>query len=174
MQTAPTILDQRRVARVVLWAQTFLSWALLLLYSTTSRINRRHMRQRYGLLSLEGVKQIVCALIIVRAVEIARLRGGSRRQPRDASPLGFRCRARTGGLMRASIGSRLRVALRHRDLRERIARLLAAFADIDGFACRYLVARGRLTRLRPMIIAAPRASACASLAALAPCVTDSS
>lgn len=174
MQAAQPLLNQRRISRVVLWAQTLLSWALLLLYSSTSRIDRRHMRQRYGLLSLEGVKQIVCALIVVRAVEIAGLRGGSRRQSRDASPLGFRRRPRAAGLMRASIGSRLRAALRHRDLRERIARLLAAFADIDGFACRYVVARGRLTRLRPIVIAAPRAFDCTSLAALAPCAADSS
>lgn len=167
------ILNQHRASRVILWAQTLLSWALLLLYSSKSQINRRHMRQRFGLLSIEHVKRTVCALIVVRAVEIAGLRGGSGRWRRNA-PLGFRCRPRTAGIMRASIGARLRRALCHRDVRERIVRLLAAFSDIDGFARRYLVARGRLTRLRPIVIAAPLASVCASLAAPTLRAADSS
>ena len=174
MQTAAPILNQHRIARVILWAQTLLNWALLLLHASTSRVNHRHMRQRYSLLSLEGVRQIVCALIVVRAVEIARLRGGPGKHRRDASPIGVRRRARTAGLMRASIGARLRRALKHRDVGERIGRLLAAFADIDGYACRYLVARGRLTKLRPIVMTAPQASACASLAAPVVCAADSS
>lgn len=174
MKTLPPILNQRRASRVILWAQTLLSWVLLLFYSSKSPINRRHMRQRYGLLSLECIKRIVCALIVVRAVEIAGLRGGSGKWRRNAPPPGFRCRSRTAGIMRASIGARLRRALHHRDVCERIMRLLAAFSDIDGFARRYFVARGRLTRLRPIVIAAPLAFACVSLAAPTICAADSS
>ena len=176
MQTAPPILKQHRVSRVILWAQTLLGWALLLLHSSTSPINRRHMRQRYGLLSLAGIERIVCALIVVRGVEMARVTGGSGRQRRDASPSGFRRRSRSAGIERATVGARLRAALRHRVLHEHIARLLAAFSDIDGYARRYFVARARrcMTRLWPILVVAPPTSACASLAAPAPCAVDSS
>ena len=39
--------------------------------------------------------------------------------------------------MRETVGGRLRKALKHRDPRVRTQRLMAALADIDGFARRY-------------------------------------
>ena len=177
MKSPPPILNPHRRARVVLWARTMLMWAALVLFSILpARGNRRHIRQRYGFLSLDLIERLVHALMLVRAVEIARVCGGSRRSARDASPLGFRRPIRRSGLMRASLGSRFRAAFRCRDLHERTMLLLAAIADIDGFARRYLVQRvsRRLTRRRAIIIVSPQAQALIGLDALAPSVVDSS
>jgi uncharacterized protein (DUF58 family) len=78
--------------------------------------------------------------------------------------------------MRATLGGRLRKALKHRDPRVRLQRLMAALADIDGFARRYLVARAlkRLTKLNAVVMCAPPAAAVVSLAAPALDAADSS
>jgi hypothetical protein len=70
--------------------------------------------------------------------------------------------------MRATVGGRLRKALKHRDPRVRTQRLMAALADIDGFARRYLVARAlkRLTKLNAVVMFAPPAGAVVSLCAV--------
>lgn len=79
-------------------------------------------------------------------------------------------------MMRASLGSRLRAALRHRDPRERIARLLSAIGDLDGYARRYLVRRmlRRFTKLRPIVIVALQACALVCQSIVAPVAADSS
>lgn len=177
MKPPPTILNPHRRARVTLWARTMLMWAALVLFSVLpARSNRRHIRQRYAFLSLDKIERIVRALILVRSVEIAGVRGGSGQRLRHAPPAGFHRPARRSGLMRASLGSRFRAAFRHRDLHRRILNLLAAIADIDGFARRYLVPRAsrRLTRLRAIIIAAPKACALIGLEAPEPSAADSS
>lgn len=152
-------------------------WAALVLFLVLpARGNRRHIRQRYAFLSLDLIERLVCALMLVRAVEIARIGGVGRRACRDASPAGFRRPVRRGGLMRASLGSRLRAAFRHRDLHERILHLLAAIADIDAFARRHLVARvsRRLTRRRAIIVVAPQAQALCCCESVPPSAADSS
>ena len=79
-------------------------------------------------------------------------------------------------MMRAIVGSRFRKALKAGDLHERLKRLLAALADIDGFARRYLVPRAlrRLTKLNAVIMAAPPAEPLDSVTAPQPCAADSS
>lgn len=152
-------------------------WAALALFSVMpARSNRRHMRQRYGFLSLDFIERLVRALILVRAVEFARVCGAGRKTYRDASPAGFHCPARRCGLMRASLGSRFRAAFRCRDLHERILLLLSAIAHIDGFARRYLVKRvlRRLTRRRGFLIVAPPPRMLFGVDDSAPCAADSS
>ncbi|MBL8546388.1 MAG: hypothetical protein JNL81_07980 [Hyphomonadaceae bacterium] len=153
-----------------------LVWVALFTLAPKGRPDRRRFRQRHHLFSLEWLCRLVGVLIFVRAVEIARPPARPGPPPRDASPIGFHRRLRARALMRASLGSRLRAALRHRDPRERIVRLLAAVGDLDGYARRYLVPRvlRRFTRLRAIIIAAPPACALACQITSAPIAADSS
>jgi hypothetical protein len=78
--------------------------------------------------------------------------------------------------MRATAGARFRKALKARDARERMRRLVEAISDIDGFVRRYLVGRAlrRLTRLDAVVMLAPPADAVQSLFAPEPRATDSS
>lgn len=176
MKLPPSSLNPDRRARVILWARMMLAWVALALFAPAVHIDCRHLQRRWGFLSLDVLERLVCALVLIRAVEIARPRGAPKPPPRNAAPAGFRRRTRRGALMRATIGSRLRRALKHHDPRERIARLLAALADIDGFAHRYLVPRAlrRLTKLCATIMAAPPVCAFASLVAPTPSAVDSS
>ena len=112
---------------------------------------------------------------MIRTVEITRIEQRTR-STRDTSPVGFRRRINRAARMRATIGARLRKALKHRDTSERIRRLLAALADIDGFARHYLAPRAlrRLTKLYAIVMCAPPADAVASGASPAPRAADTS
>ncbi len=152
-----------------------LAWVALILCSPDAYAGRRRIRQRYRFLSLGRIESLVHALIVIRTVDITRIE--QRRPPvRNAAPAGFRRRINRAARMRATIGARLRKALKHRDTSERIRRLLAALADIDGFARRYLVPRAlrRLTKLLAIVMSAPPADAIASLTPRPPCAADSS
>jgi len=152
-----------------------LAWVALILCSPDAYAGRRRIRQRYRFLSLGRIASLVHALILIRAVEITKIK--ERRRPtRNAAPAGFRRRINRAARMRAAIGARLRKALKIRDTSERIRLLLAALADIDGFARRYLVPRAlrRLTKLCAIIMSAPPADAVASLTSRTPCAVDSS
>lgn len=176
MKLSPALINHRRLARIILWAQTILVWVALTMFSPKSHADRRRIRQRYHFLSLDWLRRLVGVLIFVRAVEIVRPTGRAGSSSRDPSPKGFRRRLRLHGMMRASLGSRLRAALRHRDPRERIMLLLAAIADLDGFARRYLVRRvmRRFNKLRAIVIAAPQVCALVCQSIRAPVAADSS
>jgi len=170
------LYSPHRFARLIAWAQAMLAWAALVLFSAVAPINRRHIRQRYHALSLDCVERVVRRLAMLRAAEIAHLRTGPRRLPRNAAPDGFRRRTTPEALRRAIAGSRFRKALKHRDIAERWRRLSAALADIDAFARRYLVPRAmrRLTRLFPVLMDAPAAEPLVSLALSPASAIDSS
>ncbi|MGQ0533700.1 MAG: hypothetical protein ACT4OF_13565, partial [Caulobacteraceae bacterium] len=175
MKTRTRLLNPHRFAQIVRWAQAMLAWLALVLCSETARIDRRHIRQRYRFVSLDWIERLIGALVLIRTVEIT----GIEKQPRslrNAAPTGFRRRIKRAGRRRATLGSRLRKALKHRDPRERIRRLMAALADIDAFARRYLVPRAlrRLTKLYAIVMTAPPADAVHCLAARSVCFADSS
>ncbi len=175
MNKPTRLLKQHRFARITLWARTMLAWLALALFSESARIDRRRIRQRYRFVSLDWIERLVRALAFIRAVEITGITK-RRRFLRNAAPTGFRRRIRLSAGWRATAGSRLRKALKHRDPRQRIQRLLAALADIDAFTRRYLVSRAlrRLTKLCAIVLAAPPADALISLAAPSPCADDTS
>lgn len=175
MNASAPLLKPYRFARIAFWARTMLVWVALILCSPDAYAGRRRIRQRYHSLSLGRMASLAHALILIRAVEITKI--AQRARPtRNAAPPGFRRRIDRAARMRATIGARLRKALKHRDASERIRLLLAALADIDGFARRYLAPRAlrRLTKLFAIVMSAPPADAVASLTSRAPCAADSS
>ena len=177
MKKPPSPITPHRFARLTAWLSAMLAWAGSVLFADAARPSRRHIRQRYGFLSLDPLARLVRDLAIVRAADLAHLRTRPRfRGVRNAAAHGFRrCTAR-GAWRRAIAGSRLRNALKHRDPAQRIQRLLAAIADIDAFARRYLAPRAkrRLTRLFPILMLAPPAAPFFALAAPEPCAVNTS
>lgn len=175
MKLTPPPFKSHRIARITIWARAMLAWLALIMFSPEAGGVRRHIRQRYRFVSLHKLERLICALVLIRSVEIAQPRRRPR-QVRNAAAPSFRRRVRRGGLLRATFGSRLRASLRHRDPRERIARLIAAAADIDACARRYLVPRAvrGLTRLCAVILIAPQASALAGEIGAPPKAADSS
>jgi hypothetical protein len=175
MNKPQPLINPHRFARLVAWLQALLAWAAQILFATTARPNRRHIRQRYGFISLDRIERCVRALVITHAVQLAQLR--RRQRPlRNAAAFGFRRRIARGGLLRAAVGARVRKALKHRDPAQRIQRLVGALANIDAFARRYLLARAkrRLTRLHAVLIAAPMAEPVFGGPPRAPCAADTS
>jgi hypothetical protein len=177
MKTQARPINSHRLARGIRWAQAMLAWLALLLCTDIVRTDRRHIRQRYGRIRrLHQIERFLAALLINRAVEIAPLPKHPGRPSRNAAPAGFRRRLVHKPSFRVMLGSRLRKALRHRDLLQRLQRLWAAFADIDALARRYVVprVRCRLTRICPILITAPPTVAVGAPAALAIAAADSS
>lgn len=66
MNKPPRIINPHRFARLIAWAQAMLAWMALALFSAPA-INRRHIRQRYRLLSLDRLERFVSAAAIIRA-----------------------------------------------------------------------------------------------------------
>jgi hypothetical protein len=138
-------------------------------------VDRRRIRQRYRFAALDWFERLVGALVIIRTCEITGIKKRPRPPLRNAAPPGFRRRTRRAS-MRATLGARMRKALKHHDPRQRLQRLVAAFADIDAFARRYLVPRAlrRLTRIHAVVPIAPASEAVRALAIPAPCAADTS
>jgi hypothetical protein len=176
MKTPGPLLNPHRFARIVTWAKTMLAWLAMALFADDAPIHRRRIRQRYRFASLQTIERLVRALALIRTIEITRIRKRPRPPLRNAAPAGFRRRMRRSGLMRATAGARFRKALKARDARERMRRLVEALSDIDGFVRRYLVGRAlrRLTRLDAVVMLAPPADAVRSLFAPEPRGADSS
>ncbi len=175
MRLAPTLLTPLRRDRYVTWARLMLLWVSAALFGAV-RFNRRHIKQRYGLLWLGDLERMVCNLTLIRAVELARVPLDDRRRHvrRFARP-GFR-RPRINDCERVIFGSRLRRHLRCADSYTRIARMLDALADLDAFTRRYFLKRiqRKLTKLCPVVAVRPPAHGFASATAPAPLAADSS
>jgi len=139
-----------RVARLIAWARLSLAWIGAMLFSAhPPRPQRRHIRRRYSRFSLDAMARMTARLILIRACALA---GGGRppeRSPRNHAPAGFTRRTELKHFLRSAVGSKLRRALRCRDLRTRLARLTHALANIDAYAAKHLVPRlkRRFTKL---------------------------
>lgn len=176
MKKPPSPFNPHRIARLIAWLRAMLAWAASVLFADAAP-SRRHIRQRYGFLALDPLARLVRDLAIVRAADLTHLRARPRfRGVRNASAQGFHRRTTRGAWKRAIAGSRLRNALKHRDPAQRIQLLLAAIADIDAFALRYLARRAkrRLTRLLPILMFAPPPALFVSRAAPEPCAVNTS
>ncbi|MBX3428394.1 MAG: hypothetical protein KF779_02305 [Hyphomonadaceae bacterium] len=176
MNTRPPLLNPNRTARLISWAVAMLSWIALVLCGERFA-NRRHIRQRYGFVSLAWLKQLLGALAIARVAEMLTDRRAPSRTLRNTAPACFRRRINRAGMSRAILGSRLRKALAAPTPHGRISRLIAAFRDLDGFTRRYLLPRAlrRLTKLCAIIMVAPPAQCAASLGLpLTPACADTS
>lgn len=174
MHKPTRFLSPHRRNRLTAWALAMLEWIASALF-TERTPKRRHIRQRYGRVSLRTLTRFTCLLAIIRVVEISGIRP-RRRAVRNAAPAGFRRRTDSSAFLRACIGARLRKAIKRGDLATRLRFLTAALSDIDAFARRYLLARAlrRLTRLCPVVIFAPAAQPLFSAPAAPPAFADSS
>ncbi len=175
MQTNQPLLNPHRTARLISWAVAMLSWIALALCGERFT-SRRHLHQRYGFVSLTWLKKLLCALVITRAADMVMDRRSRAGKIRNTAPAGFRRRINPAGRSRAILGSRLRKALAAPTAHGRIARLIAAFSDLDAFTRRYMLARAqkRLTKLCAIILFAPPADAVHALAAPALMSADTS
>jgi hypothetical protein len=152
-----------------------LAWLAALFFDDAPSTNRRHIRQRYGYAAIGWAERLIANLALIRAVELSGVAARFYPNKRNAAPTGFRRRMR-GVSLRAALGARARKAIRSPDAFKRIQLLIAAFADIDAFARRYLVKRAitRLTRICAIIMIAPPAEAVRTLAAPAAAAADTS
>lgn len=175
MQKRPPLLNPNCIARLVSWAVAMLSWIALALCGERFT-SRRHVRQRYGFISLAWLTKLLGALAMIRAAEMAPARPPPSRTIRNAAPTGFRRRINRTIPTRAILGSRLRKALAAPTAHDRIERLIAAFRDLDGFARHYLLPRAlkRLTKLHAVIMLAPAADPVRALNAPALTSADTS
>lgn len=164
-----TPISARRLARLTAWTRLVLVWFAMFLFAPSPPDNLRRVN-RFGFLSLDALALCVRDLIVIRAAQM--IAAAPQRRPRlDYATTGFRRRLHPRQLIRAAAGARLRRALRHHDPATRISILLAALRDLDRFA--RAIAR-KLTRLTPIVIAAPRAVRLCTQIQPIPCAADSS
>jgi hypothetical protein len=136
-------LSKHRRARLIAWTLAILAW-LAWAFSAERAPQRRHMRRRYGFISLEGLARTIALLVVSRAGELACMR-------RRANPFFARVRGRQRWprhIKRSIIGARLRRRLKHPDFATRVAILAAAAANLDAWATAHIkkLRRG-MTRL---------------------------
>jgi hypothetical protein len=173
MHKPPKPINAHRLARLIVWAQAMIVWAAAVFFGDAV-CKRRHIRQRYRLLSLDTLARLVRNLMIARAVELFSVRRG--RAPSKYLPPGFRRRRRLGNILRQAAGARLRRFLRAGDFAARFARLAQIIANIDEYCRKFLLPRARrgLTRLYAILLVRPPHDPARSLAAPAIAFADSS
>ena len=151
------ILNPHRRARLIAWTLAMLAWVHAVFFNDRI-MSRRQLRKRGCFLSLDGLARMVTRLILIRAAELL-----GPRQPRKRM---VRVRGedlRRRHLVRSVIGSRLRRAFKHRDVRERVAILIAALKTLDLWAARFAkrLAR-RVTKLWAILSSAGATEALAA------------
>jgi hypothetical protein len=135
-------LTQHRFRRIILWTLALLTWIAAMLFGDRA-VTFRHIQQRTDLISLPWLTSLVGKLLIIRAAQLARLRGPKRilywRRGRDLH---------RPHILRSVLGARVRRALRHKDIATWIANLIAVLRNLDAHAAplAHRLRRG-LTRL---------------------------
>ena len=147
MQFQKRHLTKHRRARLIAWSLAILAWVAWV-FSADRAPSRRHMRQRFGFISLEGLARNVAMLILIRAAELAGVR--YRQKPFFSHIRGRQLWPRHA--LRSVIGGRLRRALKHKDFTTRVAILTDALRRLDVWAARH-VRRARRGRTRLWAIA---------------------
>jgi hypothetical protein len=146
----------------------WIAWVL----SAERAPNRRHVRRRYGFMSLDVLARRLALLIVVRAGELARVR----RQ--RANPFFSRVRGRQvwpRHITRSIIGGRLRRALKHKDFATRVTILLDAARRLDVWAAQHAKRlRHGMTRLWAVRLKPEPDSPAADLACPSAVFADSS
>jgi hypothetical protein len=169
MQTFRHLISPHRLQRILLWTLTVLAWMDGAVFGALD-VTWRHVSQRADLIWLPGLARVVGGLIVARAVHLARLR-----QPKRILYWRFGVDRRRPHFRRSVLGSKLRRALRHRDERAWIARLIQVLRNLDSYA-RQLVQRLRCGHTRLWRTWAPVAltTALVGSPAPAPACADSS
>jgi hypothetical protein len=172
MRTSQPI-NARRLARLIVWAQAMIVWAAAAMLGDW-RPHRRHIRRRYGALSLTKLTHLVRNLLIARVAQLVR-----RRRPplpwRDFSQPGFR-RQRRRTALRAIGGSRLRRFMSEGSLAQRLARLVQIVRNLDYYTRAFLLRRANngVNRLTPLLPVRPPHDSARTLATPTPLPADSS
>lgn len=128
MHIAKRPLSKHRRARLIAWTLAMLMWMASVLFAGAPFSDRQERRRRAHM-SLDRLERMVIMLIVSRARDFIceRPRGKFTTVRRGRSLL-------SRGVLRALVGSRLRKALRRKDIRERLAVLLGAIRNIDLYA----------------------------------------
>lgn len=164
-------LTKHRRARLIAWTLAMLAW-LAWVFSADRAPKRRHMRRRYGFISLDRLARNIALLIIIRSAEVGRVR---RYSSSNRTPSHVRGRdVRPRHVLRSIIGGHLRRALKHGDFTARVAILTSALRRLDAWAAHHAARRRKgMTRLWPKGVA-PSSTPLITLAAPAPFLADSS
>jgi hypothetical protein len=170
--THPPILPKRYLLRLIVWAEVMVVWAATVLLCERAA-TRRHMRQRYGFISIEKLTRLVRNVMIVRAAQFLPRR--SPRPWRAAARSGFRHRPLRMRL-RSVAGSRLRRFLQAGSFTRRLTRLVHIVRNLDAFVRKFLLRRAEngVNRLSPLIVARPPQDAIQTRPAQTPALADSS
>jgi hypothetical protein len=128
----PPIFTEHRRKRLTLWALTVLGWLMSVLFGDRD-VSVRHLQQRLEHLFLVELTDVTRALLVSRALQFAkvRIRGRLHYCKHGRS-------VRRAHFMRSFLGARFRRLLAHRDLKTRIAQLIAVLRDLDTHARRLM------------------------------------
>ena len=142
MNTPKHHLSRHQRQRLVLWALAMLAWIVSVLFGARE-FSHRQLGQRHRKMSLAGLEHMAIQLMIIRAVELARLR-----RPKRFRFYRYGRSLLRPHFIRSLLGSRLRRLIRHKDLHNRIIALFDVLRRMDNYAA-MLGARmkRRLTRL---------------------------
>jgi hypothetical protein len=174
MRSLPKPVSNHRLARLIVCARALIVWAAAVFFESLFA-NRRRIRQRYRMLSIDKLTHLVRNLMIARVAQLAR-RNPSRHCRFDDARPGFRRRARTGNLLRSIAGSRLRRFLDAGDVAARFALLIRILANLDAYVRPLLLRRALrgINRLTAVVAVRPPHDALRTLAAPFPALADSS
>jgi len=173
MRTPQPITDHR-LARLTLWALSILVWAAGALFGN-GRAKRRHIRQRYGALSIGKLTHMVRNLLLIRAARFQRAPLMLKHWRIYTQP-GFHRRRAPRNKLRSIAGGRLRRFMTHGSLMQRLARLIRIVRNLDLYARRFMLRRVRNGATRLLAIQLTRAvqEAASGTRAPQPLPTDSS
>lgn len=139
-QPRPLLSNHQR-KRLTLWALAVLGWLMDVL-TGAREISVRQLNQRFHHLWLEDLKRVAITVLVVRALQFSKLRvrRGVQHWKHGRS-------LRRAHFIRSVLGARLRRQLKHKDLKTRVAQLIALLRNLDTHA-RHLAKRLRsMTRL---------------------------
>jgi hypothetical protein len=137
----PPIFTEHRRKRLTLWALTVLGWLMSVLFGDRD-VSVRHLNQRLDYLFLDELTDVTRALLVSRALQFAKVR-----MPRRLHYWRHGRSLRRAHFMRSFLGKRFRRLLAHRDLKTRIAQLIAVLRNLDVYARRLMQRMRNLRRL---------------------------
>ncbi len=170
----PQPITDHRLARLTLRALAILVWAAGALFGN-ARANRRHIRQRYGALSLGKLTHMVRDLLLIRAARFQRAPLVLKHWRIYAQP-GLHRRKAPRNKLRSIAGGRLRRFMNHGSLTQRLARLIQIVRNLDIYARRFMLRRVRngVTRLLAIGLTHPSQEILRDMRAPKPLPADSS
>jgi hypothetical protein len=164
---SPFFTEHRR-KRLTLWALTVLGWLMSVLFGDRD-VSVRHLNQRLDYLFLDELTDVTRALLVSRALQFAKVR-----MPRRLHYWRHGRSLRRAHFMRSFLGARFRRLLAHRDLKTRIAQLIAVLRDLDTHARRLMQRMRKLHRLWRIVPRIAPAALMLGPPAPPPAVCDSS